>query len=76
MPTQPFHEELRVWPAQVLSRRRPWEPPRLEHCTVPTEFQDLSALAVAEELIEMRYQEHCARVKVEELFANGELGCL
>jgi hypothetical protein len=76
MLTQLFHKELRVWPAQVLSRCRPSEPPRLEHCAVPTEFQDLNALAVAVELIEMRYQEHCARLKVEELFANGELGCL
>jgi hypothetical protein len=60
MPTQLFHEELRVLSAQVLSRRRPSGPPRLENCAVSTEFQDLNALAVAVELIEMRYQEHSA----------------
>ena len=76
MSTQLFHEELCVLSAQVLSRRSPSEPPRLENCAVSTELQDLNTLAVAVELIEMRYQEYCARLKVEELFANGELGCL
>jgi hypothetical protein len=42
MPTQLFHEELRVLSAQVLSRRSPSEPPRLENCAVSTEFQDLT----------------------------------
>jgi hypothetical protein len=76
MPTPPFHEELRVLSVQVLSRHRSSGPPRLEICAMSSKFEDLNALAVAVELIEMRYQEHCARVKVEELFANGELGCL
>jgi hypothetical protein len=76
MPTQLFHEELRVLAAQVLSRRSPSEPPRLENSAVPTAFQDLNALAVAVELIELRYQEHCARLNLEVLFADGEMGCL
>ena len=71
MPTQLFHEELRVLSAQLLSRRSPSEPRRLENCAVSTEFQDLNALAVAVELIEMRYQEHCARLTLEVLFADG-----
>jgi len=73
MPTQLFHEELRVLSAQGLPWRSPSEPPRLANCAVSTECQDLNALAVAVELIEMRYQEHCARLNLEVLFADGEM---
>jgi hypothetical protein len=76
MPTQLFHGELRVQPAEVLSRRSSSELSWLEKSAVSTEFQDLNALAVAEELIETRYQEHCARLNLEVLFADGEMGCL
>ena len=33
-------------------------------------------MEVAIELIEMRYQEYCARMEMEVLFAEGELNCL
>lgn len=71
MPMQLFNQELRVLSAPVLPWRSPSEPPRLENCAVSTECEDLNALAVAVELIEMRYQEHCARLTLEVLFADG-----
>jgi hypothetical protein len=76
MPTPPFHEELRVLSVQVLSRHRSSGPPRLEICAMSSKFEDLNALAIAVELIEMRYQEHCARSNLEVLFADGGMGCL
>ncbi len=76
MPMQLFQEDLRVRSAQALSRRSAPEPRRPQNCAISTEFQDLAALEVALELIEIRYQEHCARVNLEVLFAEGEMGCL
>jgi hypothetical protein len=76
MSMQLFHRELRVLSAQWLPRIGPSEPPRSVNCALSTEFQDLDALAVAVELIEMTYHVHCARVKLEVLFADGELNCL
>jgi hypothetical protein len=76
MSTQPLHENVRALSAQTLSRRSALEPRRPENCAPSTESQDLLALEVALELIEMRYQEHCARLNLEVLFAEGEMGCL
>jgi hypothetical protein len=76
MSTQLFHEDWRVLSAQVLSRRSAPGPQRSDNCAVSTEFLDLTALEVALQLIEMRYQEHCARMNLEVLFAEGEMGCL
>ena len=76
MPMQSFHEDLRVLSHRALSRRSAPNPRRSEHCAVSTECQDVIALEVALELIEMRYQEQCARLNLEVLFAEGEMGCL
>ncbi len=38
--------------------------------------EDATDMDVAIELIEMRYQEYCARTEMEALFAGGELNCL
>jgi hypothetical protein len=38
--------------------------------------QDHAALAQAIELIELRYEEHRARMELEALFAEGGMGCL
>ena len=76
MPMQSFHEDVRVLSHRTLSRRSAPEPRRSENCAVSTECQEAIALEVALELIEMRYQEHCARLNLEVLFAEGEMGCL
>ena len=76
MPIQSFHEDLRVLSHQPLSRRSAPKPRRSENCAVSTECQDVIDREVALELIEMRYQEHCARLNLEGLFAEGEVGCL
>jgi hypothetical protein len=76
MPMQSFHEDLRVLSHRAVSRRSAPKPRRLENYAVSTERQDVIALEVALELIEMRYQEHCARLNLEVLFAEGEMGCL
>jgi hypothetical protein len=38
--------------------------------------EDATDMDIAIELIEMRYQEYCARMEMEALFAEGELNCL
>lgn len=76
MPMQSFHEDLRVLSHRALSRRSAPKPRRSENCAVSAECQDVTALEVALELIEMRYQEHCARLNLQVLFAEGEMGCL
>jgi len=73
---QSFHEDLRVLSHQAVSWRSAPKPRRSENCAVSTECQDVIALEVALELIEMRYQEHCALLNLEVLFAEGEMGCL
>jgi hypothetical protein len=76
MSMQPIHEDARVvaahalWPRSTPAARPP------ANCAISTECQDVSALEIAIELIEMRYQEHCARFNLEVLFADGEMGCL
>ena len=76
MPMQSSHEDLRVLSHQALSRRSATKPRRSENCAVSTECQEVIDREVTMELIEMRYQEHCARLNLEGLFAEGEMGCL
>ena len=76
MPMQSFHEDLGVLSHRALSRRSAPKLRLSENCAVSTECQDVIALEVALELIEMRYQEQCARLNLEVLFAEGEMGCL
>jgi hypothetical protein len=46
--------------------------------TATAEWQDAEALELAEELIELRYREYCARLELEILITEGgiEAGCL
>ena len=76
MPMQSFHEDLPVLSHQALWRRSAPKPRRSENCAVSTECQDVIDREDALELIEMRYQEHCARLNLEGLFAEEEVGCL
>jgi hypothetical protein len=40
------------------------------------ESQNHAALVQAIEMIELRYEEHRARMELEALFAEGGMGCL
>jgi hypothetical protein len=76
MSTQSIHEDVRGQSDHALRPRSTPVSRPLETCAVSTECQDLPALEIAIELIEIRYQEHCARLNLEVLFADGEMGCL
>jgi hypothetical protein len=76
MPMQPIHEDVRGQSVHASRPRMTPVPQPPENCEVSTDCQDLPALEMAIELIEMRYEEHCARLNLEALFADGEMGCL
>jgi hypothetical protein len=78
MQTPPLHEDMRTRSARSSSQRK-----RNTVVTRPqgtsvllTASQERDALEVSLELIEMRYQEHCARMELEALIAEGGMGCL
>jgi hypothetical protein len=83
MQTPPLHEDMRVRSARSSSQRsatvtRPQGASALPQGASASLIvsQEREALEVALELIEMRYQEHCARMELETLFAEGGMGCL
>ncbi|MGC2462887.1 MAG: hypothetical protein WA446_18240 [Steroidobacteraceae bacterium] len=77
MQMQPLHEGARTVTARASLRRYTPDPRPQDSAAVLSERQDIAAaLETASELIEMRYQEHLARMKLEALFAEGELSCL
>jgi len=77
MHTQPFPEDMRVLSTQALSRRNAPQPRPADSAEVLTpEWQDRTALEETLELIEMRYQEHRARMDLHALFPEGGIGCL
>lgn len=71
MQTQPLHLSARTRRALSLQNI----PERLleDIHALGTERQDPSALELALELIETRYQEHLARMELQALFAEGKL---
>lgn len=70
MQTPPSHEILHTRSPLSSPRRNAPEPhPRTTHTVL---IEDATDLEVAIELIEMRYQEYCARVAMEALFADGK----
>jgi hypothetical protein len=74
MQTPPSHEDLRAlsprsWPRRNTPESRPKGTPAIL-------VEDTTDMEVAMELIEMRYQEYCARMEMEALFAEGVLNCL
>jgi hypothetical protein len=76
MQTPPLHEDMRARSARPSSRRNTTVTPPKGTSELPIVSQERDALELAMELIEMRYQEHCARMELEALFAEGEMGCL
>ena len=74
MQITPSHEDMRPGSPRVSSRRNTAEPH--PHITPAVPAEDPAALELAIELIEMRYQQYCARMEMEVLFTEGELNCL
>ncbi len=74
MQTPPSHENLRTPSPRSSPRSNTFESRPQDTSAILVE--DATDLVVAIELIEMRYQEYCARMEMEALFADGELNCL
>jgi hypothetical protein len=74
MQTPPSHENLRTHSPRSSPRRN--TPASRPQGTSAILIEDTTDMEVAIELIEMRYQEYCARMEMEALFAEGELNCL
>lgn len=74
MQTPPSHDNLGTRSPRSSPRRN--TPTSRPKDTSPILVEDSTDLEVAIELIEVRYQEYCARVEMEALFAEGELNCL
>jgi hypothetical protein len=75
MQTSRFHEDahgsLRSSSKRNAAVTRPQGTPVLL-----TASQEREAVELSLELIETRYQEHRARMELEALIAEGEIGCL
>jgi hypothetical protein len=76
MQTPPLHEDMRTRSVGPSSQRNTTVTRPKGTSALPTVSQERDALELALELIEMRYQEYCARMELEALFAEGGLGCL
>jgi hypothetical protein len=76
MQTPPLDEDMRARPARSSSRRNTTVTHPQGTSVLLVASQERDALELALELIEMRYQEHCARMELEALFAEGGMGCL
>jgi hypothetical protein len=74
MQTPPSHENLRTRSPRSSPRRG--KPESRPQGTTAILVDDATDVEVAIELIEMRYQEYCARTEMEALFTEGELNCL
>ena len=74
MQTPPSHENPRARSSRSSPRRN--TPESRPQGTSAILVEDATDMEVAIELIEMRYQEYCARMEMEALFADGELNCL
>jgi hypothetical protein len=74
MQTLPSRENLRKRSPRSSPRRS--TPESRPQATFAILIEDTTDMEVAIELIEMRYQEYCARMEMEALFAEGELNCL
>jgi hypothetical protein len=74
MQTPPLHENLRTHSLRSSPPRG--KPESRRQGTSAILGEDGTDIEVAIELIEMRYQEYCARMEMEALFAEGILNCL
>jgi len=76
MQTPQLHEDIRArsvrWPSQRNTTLRCPQ----DTSALLAESQNHAALVQAIELIELRYEEHRARMELEALFAEGRMGCL
>jgi hypothetical protein len=76
MQTPPLHEDIGERVARSSSQRNTTVTCPQGTSALPIASQERDALELALELIELRYQEHCARMELEALFAEGRMGCL
>lgn len=74
MQTPPSHENVRTRSPRSSPRRN--TPGSHPQGTPAMLVEDATDKEVAIELIEMRYQEYCARMEMEALFTEGKLNCL
>jgi hypothetical protein len=74
MQTPPSHENLHTRSSRSSPRRSTAES-RVQ-ATSAILIEDTTDMQVAIELIELRYQEYCARMEMEAMFAEGVLNCL
>ncbi len=68
-----LHEDIRARSVRWSSQRN--TPLPQDTSALLAGSQDHAALAQAIELIELRYEEHRARMELEALFAEGGMGC-
>jgi hypothetical protein len=76
MQTPLLHEDIRARSVRSSSQRNTKLPCPPDTRALLAESQDHAALEQAIELIEMRYEEHRARLELEAMFAEGGMGCL
>ena len=76
MQTPQLHEDIRAPSVRWSSQRNATLPRPQATSELFAESQDHAALEQAMELIEMRYEEHRARLELEAMFAEGGMGCL
>jgi hypothetical protein len=74
MHTSPQHEDVLSRLARSSSQRIATALRGQLTSTPSTESQNPDALELAVELIELRYQEYCARVELEILIAEDRIG--
>jgi hypothetical protein len=74
MHTSPQHEDVHGRLARSSSQRIATAIHGQLTSTPSTESQNPDALELAVELIELRYQEYCARVELEILIAEDRIG--
>jgi hypothetical protein len=76
MQTPPLHEDIGARSARLSSQRNTTVTSPQGTSALLLASQERDTLELALELIELRYQEHCARMELEALFAEGGMGCL
>jgi hypothetical protein len=76
MPIHPLREDVGASPAPAGSRCDAPEPQSQDFSALMTDLQVRAALEVALELIEMRYQDHLARMALQSLFTDDGFRCV
>jgi hypothetical protein len=76
MQTPPLHKDIGARSVRSSSQRNTTVTCPQSTSALLVASQERDALELALELIDLRYEEHCARMELEALFAEGGLGCL